>query len=137
LAHRQGVEGATGALSGALSLVHCHETTTGYPKGHKQIPPPRVCFTRQELTILLNLYGRNVSSGHWHDYAMDFLKDRALFSIFKRNSQQADFVIEKNPKFARKQGQFRVIGQQGRLLKRGASLSLVVRVLDPGLMVIK
>ncbi len=137
MGQRQGVEGATGTLSGALSLVYCSETVSARPKGHKQNPPSRVCFTRQELTILLNLYGRNVSSGHWHDYAMDFLKDRALFSIFKRNSQQADFVIEKNPKFARKQGQFRVVGQQGRLLKRGANLSQVVRVLDPGLMVIE
>ena len=68
---------------------------------------------------------------------MDFLKEKALFSIYKRNSQQPVFVIEKDPGFARKQGQFRVIGHQGRLLKRGRNLSLVVRVLDPGFMVIK
>lgn len=140
MTQRQG-EGVTGALPGALSLVYCSETAGGHAKGHKkrykQVPPLRVCFTRQELTILLNLYGRNVSSGHWHDYAMDFLKDRALFSIFRRNSQQADFVIEKNPKFACKQGQYLVAGQQGRVLRRGANLSQVLRVLDPALMVIK
>jgi len=86
---------------------------------------------------LLNLYGRNVSLGHWHDYAMDFLRDRALFSIFRRNSQLADFVIEKNPKLAQRQGQYRVIEQQGRVLKRGGNLSQVVRVIDPGFMVVR
>ena len=81
-----------------LTLVHCSETGDGHQhKSHKPAPPLRVCFNRQELAILLNLYGRNVSLGEWHDYAMDFLRDRALFSIYKRNSQQPVFVIEKDP----------------------------------------
>jgi len=144
----------TGALSmGTLSLVHCRTSEGGHPrglpkglakgqpkgqlKGRKQIPASRVCFDREELTTLLNLYGRNVSSGEWRDYAMDFLGDRALFSIYRHNSEQAVFVIEKNPKLARKQGQYRVIGQQGRVLMRSRSLSRAVRVLDPGFMLVK
>ncbi len=137
---RRGQQGSGGA--GGLLLVHCSENAGARPSGHKQSGhkqsgPLRVCFDRQELTILLNLYGRNVSSGHWHDYAMDFLKDRALFSIYKRNSAQPVAVIEKNPKTAQRQGQYRIVGQQGRVLKRGHRLCQVVRVLDPGFMVVK
>ncbi len=120
-----------------LSLVHCSKTGDGPFKGHKQASPLRVCFDREELTTLLNLYGRNVSSGEWRDYALDFLSERALFSIYRHNSEQPVFVIEKNPKLARKQGQYRVIGHQGRVLRRGCSLSRVVRVLDPGFMLVK
>ena len=30
-----------------------------------------VCFTRQELQDILNVYGRNVAAGEWRDYAID------------------------------------------------------------------
>ncbi|VAW19139.1 hypothetical protein MNBD_ALPHA12-742 [hydrothermal vent metagenome] len=139
---RQGEQRVKRGDKGALSLVYCNQSDRQPSPRHKpgaprQIPPLRICFDRQELSILLNLYGRNVSQGLWHDYAMDFLKDKALFSIYKRNSQQPVVVIEKTPKTARKQGQYKVVGQQGRLLKRGHRLCQVVRVLDPGFMVVK
>ncbi len=51
------------------------------------LPPPRpivVTFNRLELSRILNLYGRMVSDGEWRDYAIDFLRDRAVFSVFRR-----------------------------------------------------
>ena len=39
----------------------------------------RVTFTRRELNRILDLYGRMVAAGEWRDYAIDFLKDRAVF----------------------------------------------------------
>lgn len=68
---------------------------------------------------------------------MDFLKDRALFSVYQRNSERPMFVIEKNPKLRNKQGQYLVTNQQGRVLKRGQDLAQVLRVLDPQFVVIK
>ena len=48
-------------------------------------PAPRqVTFDRRELDRILNLYGRMVAAGEWRDYAIDFLKDRAVFSVFRR-----------------------------------------------------
>ena len=41
--------------------------------------PIRVTFNRLELNRILNLYGRMVADGEWRDYAIDFLKDRAVF----------------------------------------------------------
>ncbi len=49
----------------------------------------------------------------WRDYALDFLRDRALFSIYKRASERPFYVVEKNPKLRNKQGQYMVIGQDG------------------------
>ena len=96
--------------------------------------PPRqkpfVGFDRRELNTILNLYGRKVASGEWRDYAMDFLKDRALFSVYKRSSERPLFVIEKNPKLRNKQGQYMVTTQDGRVLKRGHELDIVIRVLE-------
>lgn len=91
---------------------------------------PYVSFERRELNTILNVYGRKVASGEWRDYALDFLKDRALFSIYKRSSERPVYVIEKNPRLRLRQGQYLVLGQDGRVLKRGHELASVLRVLE-------
>jgi hypothetical protein len=93
-------------------------------------PKPYVGFDRRELNTILNLYGRKVASGEWRDYAIDFLKDRALFSVYKRASERPLYVIEKNPKLRSKQGQYMVTIEDGRVLKRGHELETVLRVLE-------
>jgi hypothetical protein len=93
-------------------------------------PKPFVSFDRRELNTILNLYGRKVASGEWRDYAIDFLKDRALFSVYKRASERPVYVIEKNPKLRNRQGQYMVTIEDGRVLKRGHELDTVLRVLE-------
>lgn len=92
--------------------------------------PLFVSFDRLELNAILNLYGRKVADGEWRDYAMDFLRDRAVFSIYKRASERPLYVIEKQPKLRNKQGQYLALSQEGRVLKRGHELSNVLRVLE-------
>ncbi len=98
--------------------------------GRASRPNPMVSFDRKELSAILNLYGRKVAEGEWRDYALDFTKDRALFSIYKRSSERPLYVVEKNPKLRAKQGQYLVTGQDGRVLKRGHELDNVLRVLE-------
>jgi crotonobetainyl-CoA:carnitine CoA-transferase CaiB-like acyl-CoA transferase len=93
-------------------------------------------YTKRELMAILSVYGRKVASGDWRDYAMDFLKDRALFSIYARVSERPLFIIEKNPKLRNRQGQYLVTNQQGRILKRGHDIEQVLRVLDPQLAIV-
>ncbi|MHA6299475.1 DUF2794 domain-containing protein [Devosia sp. CAU 1758] len=115
-----------------LALVH-----VGEPAAQANRPvQPVVAFERKELMQILSVYGRKVGTGEWRDYAMDFLKDRALFSIYARVSERPLFVVEKNPKLRNKQGQYMVTNQQGRILKRGHDLAQVLRVLDPDLLVV-
>ncbi len=120
-----------------LSLVHSTPQPQNTSGGPRRTAPEIVTFNRSELTTLLDVYGRKVASGDWRDYAMDFLKDRALFSIYQRNSERPMFVVEKNPKLRNKQGQFMVTNQQGRVLKRGQELAQVLRVLDAQIAVVK
>ncbi|MEQ8446803.1 MAG: DUF2794 domain-containing protein [Pelagibacterium sp.] len=100
-------------------------------------PVPIVSFDRKELALILNVYGRKVAAGEWRDYALDFGRERAMFSIYQRTSERPLFVVEKNPKLARRQGQYMVVGGDGRVLKRGHELSSVLRVLDPQLHVVR
>jgi hypothetical protein len=71
-----------------------------------------------------------VAAGEWRDYGMSFLKDAAIFSVFRRSAENPLYRIEKRPKLRGKQGQYSVIGMDGQILKRGADLKTVLRVLE-------
>ena len=98
--------------------------------------PNRVTFNRLELNRILNLYGRMVADGEWRDYAIDFLKDRAVFSVFRRTSEVPLYRIEKNPRLARKQGAYSVISATGLILRRGHELDRVLLAIDRKLAVV-
>ena len=99
------------------------------------VPPlaPAVTFDRRELDRILDLYGRKVAAGEWRDYAIDFQKDRAVFSVFRRACEMPIYRIEKNPRLGRRQGAYSVVSVTGLILKRGHELDRVLRVLDPSL----
>ncbi len=100
----------------------------------RAFPAPKayetVTFDRHELRDILNLYGRKVAEGEWRDYAIDFSREAATFSIFRRASEYPLYRIEKTPKLARKQGAFSVVTATGLILKRGHELKRVLDVLD-------
>lgn len=92
--------------------------------------PLPITFHRRELDAILWIYGRMVGEGEWKDYAIDHLKDKAVFSVFKRSGEMPLFRIEKNPKLAAKQGAFSVVNTHGMILKRGHDLPQVLKVFD-------
>ena len=94
-------------------------------------------FNRQELSAILDVYGRHVARGEWRDYALDIMRDKAVFSIFRRSCEVPIYRIEKSPKLARKQGAFSVVGVGGQILKRGHDLARVLAVLDTRIEVVK
>src|SRR5829696_4385449 len=98
--------------------------------------PNQVSFNRQELRRILDLYGRMVAEGEWRDYAIDFTRDKAIFSIFRRTSEMPLYRIEKDPKLARKQGAYSVVTPTGLILKRGHELDRVLKVIDRPLKVV-
>jgi hypothetical protein len=96
-------------------------------------PSSTVFFTRSELNTILNVYGRRVAAGEWRDYAIDFGRDKAVFSVFRHASEVPLYRIEKNPRLARRQGAYSVVAVTGLILKRGHDLARVLSVLDDGL----
>lgn len=102
--------------------------------GGPTLQPPhvaaQVAFDRRELNEILNVYGRQVAAGEWRDYAMDFGRETATFSIYRRASEWPLYRIEKTPKNARKQGAYSVVTATGLILKRGHELKRVLEVLE-------
>src|SRR6476660_2546622 len=95
---------------------------------------PQVTFDRHELNRILTIYGRMVAAGEWRDYALDFLDEVAVFSVFRHASEMPLFRIEKRPKLRAKQGQYSVVAAGGLILKRGHELSQVLKVFDKKLL---
>jgi hypothetical protein len=91
-----------------------------------------VFFERRELEQLLRVYGRMVAAGEWRDYAIDGLKEAAVFSVFRHSSESPLYRVEKRPALARRQGAWSVIGQGGLILKRGHELGQVLTLFDKG-----
>jgi hypothetical protein len=98
--------------------------------------PPAIAFDRHELRQIMNLYGRMVSHGEWRDYAIDFLRDRAVFSIFRRSSEMPLYRIVKDPALAQRQGAYSVLAPTGMILKRGHDLARVLQVIDKPIRVV-
>jgi uncharacterized protein DUF2794 len=99
-------------------------------------PASHVTFDRRELDRIFNLYGRKVAAGEWRDYAIDFLRDRAVFSVFRRSAEVPIYRIEKSPKLARRQGAYSVISATGLIVRRGHELDRVLRSIDKSLSVV-
>ena len=92
--------------------------------------PAQVGFDRDELQRILDLYGRMVAAGEWRDYAMDFGKDAAVFSAFRRAAEHPQARIEKCPALRAKQGMWTLYGEGGQVLKRGHELAGVLFPLE-------
>jgi hypothetical protein len=95
---------------------------------------PQITFDRSELNRILTVYGRMVAAGEWRDYALDFLDEVAVFSIFRHACEMPLFRIEKRPKLRGRQGQYSVIAAGGLILKRGHELAQVLKIFDKKLL---
>lgn len=99
-----------------------------------QRPALQVGFDRLELNRILDLYGRMVAAGHWRDYAMDFERDVASFSAFRRAAERPEIRLEKRPALRNKQGMWALINESGAILKRGHELPAILAPLERRLM---
>lgn len=78
-----------------------------------------------------------MADGEWRDYAIDHLKDRAVFSVYRHANESPLYKIEKDPKLARRQGAYSVIDSNGRNLKRGQDLSQVLKLFEKQLKLVE
>jgi len=96
-----------------------------------------VTFDRRELDQILRVYGTMVAAGEWRDYAIDHMRDEAVFSVYRRASEVPLFRIVKTPKLRARQGAYSVVAATGAILKRGHELARVLGVFDSKLKLVK
>ncbi len=52
-------------------------------------------FSKGELSRILAIYSKRVAAGHWRDYAIDYDKNAATFSIFRSSHESPLYIVEK------------------------------------------
>jgi len=87
-------------------------------------------FTRLELNAILRVYDMGIAKALWRDYAIDYLKDAAVFSIFRRSGEYPIYRIEKRPRLHKRQGAYAVVAPSGQILKRGHDLPQTLKILE-------
>jgi hypothetical protein len=115
-------------------LRAAHRSPARTDNGSGGFTQAQVRFERRELFQILAVYGRMVAAGEWRDYALDFLDDVAIFSVFRRSSEMPLYTVQKTPKLRAKQGEYSVIDAAGHILKRGHELTNVLHVFDKKLL---
>ena len=131
-------EGEDKAISGGSATL-----VSLKPPEAAKIPPeaaksvPLIAFNRLELNEILRVYGRMVAAGEWRDYAIDHLRDKAVFSIFRRSSEMPLYTVVKDPELRNRQGAYAVIATGGYIMKRGHDLRQVLAVLDTKLKLVQ
>ena len=93
-------------------------------------PVPQVAFQREEMSLILDVYGRLVMSGQAKDYAIGMYRDQAIFAIFRRHAENPTWQVVKTPHLANAQGAYAVLGAQSQVLRRGRDLAQVLKVFD-------
>lgn len=94
----------------------------------------QVVFHRLELDQLMQLYGRMVAAGHWRDYAIDFGREIATFSAFRRASERPEYRVVKDPALRLRQGQYALLSEVGATLRRGNELPAILAPVSRKLM---
>ncbi len=110
-------------MSEADNVIPFPQRGSGAQQGTQ---PQQVHFNRHELQLILRIYGRMVAEGEWRDYAIDGLRDQAVFSIFRRTSERPLYAVRKTPADAQKQGAYALLGADGRILRRGRDLEALL-----------
>ena len=89
-----------------------------------------VSFNRYELNLILRIYGQMVSRGDWRDYSISSFDSKAVFSIFKRTSENPIYNIEKRPKKQRRNNIYSVKTIDGQIINDGSILEQVLRIFN-------
>ena len=89
-----------------------------------------VSFDRKELAPILKIYGQMVSKGEWRDYSISCSVARAIFSIFRRSSENPLYMIIKTPQLSNKAKMYSIVAMNGRIIKQGSDLTVVLKILN-------
>ena len=90
---------------------------------HKDNLDQKYFFEKEELKIILDLYGKMVSRGSWKDYGLSISSKQVGFSVFKNAAENALYKICKNFKPKNENLKYLIIDTNGKILKNSYDLN--------------
>ena len=86
-------------------------------------------FNKSELNLILSIYGKNVAQGIWKDYAIDYNKNTAIFSIYRNTFEKSYLAIHKRAKNSKTVRRFSLRNYSGIILKDSNELESIIKYL--------
>ena len=102
-----------------LNINNTNSTQTTNIASHKNV----IYFLKTELTLILSLYSKQVSSGLWRDYAIDSKNDVIIFSIYRHTHDIALYQIIKTSKKGQRDKPIFFIKQHNQILDKSNTLN--------------
>ena len=84
-------------------------------------------FEKDELKIILDLYGKMVSEGSWRDYGLSISSKQVGFSVFKNFAESALYKICKNFNPRNKNLKYLITDTNGKILKNSYDLKSLLK----------
>ena len=94
---------------------------------HKDNLDQKYFFEKEELKIILDLYGKMVSKGSWKDYGLSISSKQVGFSVFKNAAENALYKICKNFKPKNKNLKYSITDTNGKILKNSFDLNQLLK----------
>ena len=94
---------------------------------HKNNLDQKYFFEKEELKIILDLYGKMVSKGSWKDYGLSISSKQVGFSVFRNAAENALYKICKNFKPKNKNLKYLIIDTNGKILKNSYDLNSLLK----------
>ena len=94
---------------------------------HKNSLDQKYFFEKEELKIILDLYGKMVSKGSWKDYGLSISSKQVGFSVFKNAAENALYKICKNFKPKNENLKYLIIDTNGKILKNSYDLNSLLK----------
>jgi len=94
---------------------------------HKNNFDQKYFFEKEELKIILDLYGKMVSRGSWKDYGLSISSKQVGFSVFKNAAENALYKICKNFKPKNENLKYLIIDTNGKILKNSYNLNNLLK----------
>ena len=84
-------------------------------------------FEKNELKIILDLYGKMVSEGSWKDYGLSISSKQVSFMVFKNAAENAMYKICKNFKPISQNLKYMITDSKSKVLKNSNNLENLLK----------
>tara|TARA_Y100000590_G_scaffold414963_1_gene512297 strand:- start:452 stop:793 length:342 start_codon:yes stop_codon:yes gene_type:complete len=92
-----------------------------------EIKKKDIFFNKKELKLILNLYGKMVSSGEWKDYGLSISKREISFNVYHRTSEFPAYKITKNLKPNNKHEKYLIKDAKNKTIRNAEDLEILIK----------
>ena len=92
-----------------------------------EIKKKDIFFNKKELKLILNLYGKMVSSGEWKDYGLSISKREISFNVYHRTSEFPAYKITKNLKPKNQNEKYLIKDYKNKIINNSDNLKNLIK----------